>query len=146
MALPRWSTADLLSGLRLAAAPALPMMATRPRVFLAVAAVCAASDALDGPARAAAFVVAAVAAVEELWIVSTVPRRPDVDAPGVLGSVASRLVGCRETRRQLRPPSAGRSGSMYLDIKINLTGADGRGSGAEQRRSRRERGHVPGQG
>lgn len=183
----RLSTADLLSGLRLVAAPALPLLATRRRAFLALVAVCAASDALDGPvarrastagprgavvdsvADAAFFgglvaacvraqpersrslvpaaaavaavravaaatgvvrwgrpvllhtwsnkaagvaagaglvcltawgrrgplvgasVVAAGAAAEELWRVATSARMPDVDAPGTLGSVASRL-------------------------------------------------------
>lgn len=183
----RPSSAELLSGLRLVVAPALPLLATRRRAFLVLAAVGAASDALDGPvarragtagprgavvdsvadaayfcgliaacvraqpgrsrslvpavgvvaaARAGAAVtgvvrwgrpvllhtwsdkaaglcagvglvcltafgrrgplvgasvVAAGAAVEELWRVATAARMPDVDAPGVLGSVASRL-------------------------------------------------------
>lgn len=183
----RASTADLLSGFRLVAAPVLPLLATRRRAFLALAAVCAVSDALDGavarragtagprgavldsvadtaffgglvaaclrtrpasvrslaPAVAAvaavrvgaaaagvvrwgrpvllhtwsnkaagvtagvglvlltawgrrgplvvASVVAAGAAVEELCRILGAARIPDVDAPGVLGSVASRL-------------------------------------------------------
>lgn len=45
----RVSTADLLSGLRLVSAPALPLLAARPRAFLTLAALGAASDALDGP-------------------------------------------------------------------------------------------------
>lgn len=185
--MPTLSTADLLSGLRLVAAPALPLLVTRRRAFLALVAVCAASDALDGPVArragtagprgavvdsvadgaffgglvvacvraeparsrslvpvvtavaavragaaatgvvrwgrpvllhtwsdkaagvaagaglvcltawgrrgplAAASVVAAGAAVEELWRVVTAAQMPDVDSPGVLGSVASRL-------------------------------------------------------
>lgn len=183
--------ADLLTGLRLLAAPVLPMVAGRPRAFVVVAATCAASDAVDGllarrsgtasrrgavldsvadaaffaglvaaclrarpdasralaPAvagvtavrgaaalvgavrwgrpvllhtwsdkaagsavvvgvvtlvargsrgpLAGALVVAAGAAAEELRQVATAVRRPDVDDPGVLGSVASRLVGRR---------------------------------------------------
>lgn len=183
----RVSTADVLSGLRLVLGPALPVAASHRRVFLALAAAGAASDALDGPVArrsgsacprgavvdsvadaaffaglvaaclraepersrslapavvvvaglrlgaavtgvvrwgrpvalhtwsdkaagvavgaglvcltawgrrgplAAASVVAAGAAVEELWQVATAVRIPDVDAPGVLGSVASRL-------------------------------------------------------
>lgn len=35
--------------------------------------------------------VAAGAAVEEVWRVGTAARIPDADAPGVLGSIASRL-------------------------------------------------------
>lgn len=180
-------TADLLSGLRLLVAPALPLVATRRRAFVALAVAGAASDALDGPVArrsgtagphgagldsvadaaffgglvaaclrarpersrslapvaaavgavrlgaaavgvlrwgrpvllhtwsdkaagatavvglvcltawgrrgplAVASVVAAGAAVEELWRVLTAVHIPDVDAPGVLGSVASRL-------------------------------------------------------
>lgn len=40
----------------------------------------------------AATTVAALAAVEELYLVATARRTPDADAPGVLGSLASRLV------------------------------------------------------
>lgn len=45
----RLAPADLVSGVRLVAAPALPALAGRPAAFLAVAAVCAVSDLADGP-------------------------------------------------------------------------------------------------
>ncbi|GEN78743.1 CDP-alcohol phosphatidyltransferase family protein [Actinotalea fermentans] len=187
MSARRVATADLLSGLRLVAAPVLPLVALRPRAFLALAALGGVTDALDGPVArragtagprgavvdsvadvaffgglvaaclraqperarsltpavvavaavrgcaaatgvvrwgrpvllhtwsnkaagvgagvglacltawgrrgplAAASLVAAGAAAEELWRVVTAAQMPDVDAPGVLGWVASRL-------------------------------------------------------
>lgn len=185
------AAADVLSGLRLLAAPALPLLARRRGAFVAVAGFCALTDALDGPVarragtagprgarldsladaaffgglvaacvvaqprRARAFVPALVtvsalrgaaalvgarrwgrpvllhtwsdkaagaatvggavalvglgrpeplaiatavavgAGAEDLWQVLTAAGLPDVDDPGLLGSVASRLVGRR---------------------------------------------------
>ncbi len=207
----RAAPADLVTGVRLVAAPALPALVGRPTAFLAVAAACAASDLLDGPlarrtgsagprgalldsaadavlvaallvavvvaepgavrtlAPAAAgvatvrivalvvglvrhgravllhtwsnkaagvlavvgmvalvvggvrwpvvvaLVAAALAATEELGTLVAAPA-PDVDDPGMLGWVASRVV----TRR-----AVGRSGTIYLDVKIHAGPPEG---------------------
>lgn len=84
-----------------------------------------------GPARAAGL-VAAGAAVEELWQVLAARTEPDVDAPGALGSLASALVARgRSTTASARRRAAW--GTMYLDIKINC------GRRRARQRSRAER-------